>query len=82
MNPAFARSNTKPETEVIIVGAGIAGLYAAYRLMQANIPFKVLEADDHAGGRIKSRKEKNSHLGLVPMKGPTLSTLPTDWRSN
>ena len=60
------------ETEVLIVGAGIAGLYAAYRLLQANIPCKVLEADDHAGGRIKSRKEKNSHLGLVLDEGANL----------
>ncbi len=61
-----------PETEVLIVGAGIAGLYAAYRLLQANIPFKVLEADDHAGGRIKSRREKNSQLGLVLDEGANL----------
>jgi monoamine oxidase len=61
-----------PETEVLIVGAGIAGLYAAYRLLQANIPCRVLEADDHAGGRIKSRKEKNSHLGLVLDEGANL----------
>jgi monoamine oxidase len=55
-----------------VIGAGIAGLYAAYRLLQANIPFKVLESDDHAGGRIKSRKEKNSQLGLVLDEGANL----------
>jgi monoamine oxidase len=60
------------ETEVLIVGAGIAGLYAAYRLLQANISFRILEADDHAGGRIKSRKEKNSQLGLVLDEGANL----------
>ena len=61
-----------PETEVLIVGAGISGLYAAYRLMQANVPFKVLEADDHSGGRIQSHIEKHSHLGLVIDDGANL----------
>lgn len=37
---------------VIIIGAGIAGLAAAYKLMQAKIPVIVLEAADRLGGRI------------------------------
>ena len=72
MSSVFKRNTTKSETEVLVIGAGIAGLYAAYRLLQANIPFKVLESDDHAGGRIKSRKEKNSQLGLVLDEGANL----------
>ena len=60
------------DTEVIIVGAGISGLYAAYRLLQANVPFKVLEADDHSGGRIQSHVERFSHLGLVIDDGANL----------
>ena len=61
-----------PETEVLIVGAGISGLYAAYRLSLANVPFKVLEADDHSGGRIQSHVERFSHLGLVIDDGANL----------
>ena len=61
-----------PDTEVLIVGAGISGLYAAYRLMQANVSFKVLEADDHSGGRIQSHIERHSHLGLVIDDGANL----------
>ncbi len=72
MDAIFKRNTAKPETEVLVIGAGIAGLYAAYRLQQADIPFKVLESDDHAGGRIKSRKEKNSMLGLVLDEGANL----------
>lgn len=60
------------DTEVLIVGAGMAGLYAAYRLQQANIPFVVLEADDHAGGRVFSRPERHSHLGLTLDEGANL----------
>ena len=40
--------------EVIIVGAGLAGLSCARRLMKDNIPFLILEADQRIGGRIKT----------------------------
>ena len=39
---------------VLIVGAGIAGLTAAYRLKQAGVPVKVIEARENVGGRIKT----------------------------
>ncbi|XP_056631554.1 spermine oxidase [Diorhabda sublineata] len=45
----------KPEPSVVIVGAGIAGLSAAQRLVQCGISnFTVLEATDRPGGRIHS----------------------------
>jgi len=37
---------------VIVVGAGIAGLTAAYRLQQAGMAVTVLEAQSHIGGRM------------------------------
>jgi monoamine oxidase len=36
---------------VIVVGAGLSGLTAAYRLAQANVDLLVLEARDRVGGR-------------------------------
>lgn len=39
---------------VLIIGAGLSGLLTAYRLKQAGIPFKVLEARDRIGGRINT----------------------------
>ena len=43
-----------PDSDVIIVGAGLAGLSCARRLMAAGIPFVILEADRRIGGRIKT----------------------------
>ncbi|KAJ8939241.1 hypothetical protein NQ318_015199 [Aromia moschata] len=45
----------KPEPSVVIIGAGIAGLSAAQRLVQCGISnFTILEATDRPGGRIHS----------------------------
>jgi monoamine oxidase len=58
--------------DVVIVGAGIAGTYVAWKLQQADVPFMVLEATTHVGGRIKSRPERNSMLGLTLDEGANL----------
>jgi uncharacterized protein with NAD-binding domain and iron-sulfur cluster len=42
------------EAQVCIVGGGIAGMTAAYRLQQAGVSCVVLEADSRLGGRIKT----------------------------
>jgi monoamine oxidase len=60
------------DTDVLIVGAGAAGLYAADLLKRAGIRFIVLEADGHAGGRVHSRPEMKTHLGLVLDEGANL----------
>jgi len=39
-------------TKIIVVGAGIAGLTAAYHLNKAGNDVTVLEAEDHVGGRM------------------------------
>ena len=58
--------------DAIIVGGGIAGLYAGYRLEQAGFSSLVLEADVQTGGRIKSRPEMFTHLGLTLDDGANL----------
>ena len=65
-------SQLPSDVDVVIVGAGIAGLYVAWRLQQAEIPFVVLEADIQVGGRVQSRPEQNSKLGLVLDEGANL----------
>ncbi len=46
--------NSGANLPVIIVGAGLAGLSCAHRLMQNDMPFMILEADSEIGGRIKT----------------------------
>lgn len=42
------------ETDVVVIGAGVAGLSAAYRLLQRGRRVTVVEARDRVGGRVKS----------------------------
>jgi phytoene dehydrogenase-like protein len=42
---------------VVVVGAGVAGLVCARKLHQAGVPVLVVDADDRAGGRLKTDKE-------------------------
>ncbi len=44
-------TNSKTQKPVIIIGGGVAGLSAANRLKESNIPFIILEGSDHLGGR-------------------------------
>ena len=43
---------TRPQ--IAVIGAGIAGLNAAYRLKKAGFPVSLYEASDHIGGRIQT----------------------------
>jgi hypothetical protein len=42
------------ETDVVIAGAGLAGLAAAVTLHRAGVPCAVLEASDDVGGRVRT----------------------------
>lgn len=43
-----------PQVDVIVLGAGLAGLNAALRLEQAGLRVTVLEADTRVGGRVRT----------------------------
>ncbi len=45
-------------SDVVIIGAGLAGLSCALRLQEAGVDFVVLEAADAAGGRVRTDAER------------------------
>lgn len=56
VNPvdASALKSTSAKPRVVIVGAGLAGLSAAWRLEQAGVPVAVYEGSERIGGRVQS----------------------------
>jgi monoamine oxidase len=52
------------EADVLILGAGIAGLAAAERLAAAGLEIRVIEARDRIGGRIWTLRDATSHTPI------------------
>ncbi|MFU1791232.1 FAD-dependent oxidoreductase [Mammaliicoccus sciuri] len=69
---------------IIIIGGGIAGLRLASLLQKENIPYKILEAREHLGGRVLTQIEDEKNyfdLGPTwywPEKEPTITQLIKD----
>ena len=49
---------------ILIIGAGISGLYLAYRLKKEGFQIKVLEANNRIGGRIYTKKTNETKVEL------------------
>ncbi|MEV0495069.1 NAD(P)/FAD-dependent oxidoreductase [Streptomyces atratus] len=63
--------STAHHADVVIIGAGIAGLSAARLLTSAGVSVSVLEADPHVGGRMTTEEVDGFRLDHI---GPLLST--------
>lgn len=66
---------------VLVVGAGIAGLTAAYRLQQSGVRVDVVEASRRVGGRLRSLRNVVGSPGVVEMGGEFIDTRHTAVRS-
>ncbi len=51
-------------TDVVIVGAGLSGLYSAYLLKNFNYDVKIIEAKDRIGGRTYTINENGNSIDL------------------
>ncbi len=51
MAQSFPNSSSLADYDVVVIGAGAAGLAAGHRLARAGIKFRILEARDRIGGR-------------------------------
>ena len=62
------------EPDVAIVGAGIAGLTAAWRLRQAGVAAKVFEAQSRVGGRMLSLRDHFANGQVIELGGELIDT--------
>ncbi|MFJ8884387.1 NAD(P)/FAD-dependent oxidoreductase [Streptomyces sp. NPDC102402] len=74
------RAHTSDHADVVIIGAGIAGLSAAHQLIGAGVDVSVLEAAPQVGGRMATHDMDGfrlDHLSpLLSSAYPELSTAP------
>jgi monoamine oxidase len=59
---------------VLILGAGIAGLTAGYRLRQAGIPVRIIEAQNRIGGRMYSLRNFFADGQVCELGGELIDT--------
>jgi len=52
--PRALQAAPPEQTEVIIIGAGLSGLTAAYELKKAKVPYHILEITPRVGGRVRT----------------------------
>lgn len=68
-------------SKVLVVGAGIAGLVAAYRLHQAGVPVDIIEARTRSGGRMRSLPNAAGTSTTVELGGEFIDSGHTALRS-
>ena len=72
--PSLLSQKPKKPKSVIVIGAGFAGLAAAYRLKKKGIAVTVLESRNRPGGRVFSHK--------VDTHNPLVIELGAEWVGN
>ncbi len=67
--PGTFNINLKPKPRVIIIGAGFAGLAAAYKLKQKDFDVTILEARNRIGGRVFSYEIDKAEKLVIELGG-------------
>lgn len=62
---------------VVVIGAGLAGLSAALRLLSAGRDVTVIEASNTVGGRCRSEQLTSAHGDYIADTGATVLTMPS-----
>ena len=70
--PLLMRAKT--DDEVAIVGAGIAGLTATWRLRQQGVRVRVYEAQNRIGGRMLSLRNHFADGRVIELGGELIDT--------
>ena len=82
--PGLARGSESPKPSqgggdpVAILGAGLAGLTAAYRLLQAGIPCEIFEGSERTGGRVLTKTGFNKDAMFCELGGELVDTNHAD----
>ena len=71
-----ARSSQRADAsdEVVVVGAGVAGLTCAYRLRQAGVAVRIFEAQERVGGRMFSLRNHFADNQVCELGGELIDT--------
>lgn len=62
------------DPHLVIVGAGVAGLTAGWRLHQAGLPLRILEAQERVGGRMYSIRDHFPDGQVAELGGELIDT--------
>lgn len=60
--PMTTQQNQLEQPPIIVVGAGMTGLAAAWELQQRGVPYVLLEAGDYFGGKVQSEPTEDGFL--------------------
>jgi monoamine oxidase len=71
---AFAQQGGRGRSPILVVGAGIAGLTAAYRLRQGGVRADIIEATNRVGGRIRTIPKVAGTLIPAELGGEFINT--------
>ncbi len=81
-NPPHAvNTATSDAANILVVGAGVAGLTVAYRLRQAGVEVDVIEASPRIGGRLRSMSKLMGSDDVVELGGEFIDTQHTAVRA-